>query len=81
MSRILRAGQTMSQAMMAVAGEFKAPVATEFGFCYEQQNLGLSPEIAFRALGKRTGVIEVQIFVLALLVHRRAGGQPGRVAG
>ncbi len=74
MSRILRAGQTMPQAMLAVSSEFQAPVATEFGYCQEQQNLGLSPELSLRDLSRRTGLLEIKIFVLALLVHRRSGG-------
>ncbi|MEX2287861.1 MAG: type II secretion system F family protein [Planctomycetaceae bacterium] len=74
MSRILRAGQSMPQAMQAVAQEFKAPVALEFAYCYEQQNLGLAPEFALRDLARRTGLLEVKIFVLAMLVHRQTGG-------
>ena len=74
MSRILRAGQTISQAMQAVATEFTAPIGSEFGYCYEQQNLGLSMDVALRDLAKRTGLLEIRIFVLGLLVHRRSGG-------
>lgn len=74
MGRILRAGQTMSQAMHSVSQEFKPPVATEFAYCYEQQNLGLSPEVALHDLARRTGLLEIKIFVLAMLVHRQTGG-------
>ena len=74
MSRVMRAGQTITQAMQAVSDEFKPPIATEFGYCYEQQNLGLAPELALRDLAKRTGLLEIKIFVLALLVHRQSGG-------
>lgn len=74
MSRILRAGQTVAQAMQSVATEFKAPAGVEFGYCYEQQNLGLAPELALRDLARRTGLLEIKIFVLALLVHRQTGG-------
>lgn len=74
MSRILRAGQTVVQAMNAIAEEFKPPLGIEFGYCYEQQNLGLSTEVALRDLAKRTGLIEIKIFVLAVLVHRQSGG-------
>jgi tight adherence protein B len=74
MSRILRSGQTISQAMLAVATEFKSPIAQEFGCCYEQQNLGLSMDVALRDLASRTGLLEVRIFVLGLLIHRRSGG-------
>jgi tight adherence protein B len=74
MARVLRAGQTVTQAMNAVAEEFKPPISSEFAHCYEQQNLGLAPEIAFRDLALRTGILEIKIFVLAVLVHRQSGG-------
>src|SRR6516162_1790529 len=74
MARVIRAGQTMSQALLAVADEFDAPISAEFSFCYEQQNLGLSPELALRDLARRTGVLEIRIFVLALLVQQQTGG-------
>jgi tight adherence protein B len=74
MSRVIRAGQTMSQALQAVADEFAPPIAGEFAFCYEQQNLGLSPETALRELARRTGLLELKIFVLALLVQQQTGG-------
>lgn len=74
MSRVLRAGQTITQAMHVVANEFPAPISSEFALCYEQQNLGLSPELALRDLARRTRILEIQIFVLALMVHRQTGG-------
>ncbi len=74
MSRVMRAGQTITQAMQSVAEELPQPVAGEFGYCHEQQNLGLSPELAFRDLARRTGLVEIRVFVLAMLVHRQTGG-------
>jgi tight adherence protein B len=74
MSRVIRAGQTMAQALQAVADEFAPPVAGEFAFCYEQQNLGLAPETALRELARRTGLLELKIFVLAMLVQQQTGG-------
>lgn len=74
MARILRAGQTVAQAMNSVSEEFAPPLGTEFGYCYDQQNLGLSPDIAFRELARRTGAMEIKIFVMAMMVHRQAGG-------
>jgi tight adherence protein B len=74
MSRILRAGQSVTQGMQAVSEEFSPPVNVEFGYCYEQQNLGLAPEVALHELAQRTGLMEVKIFVLAVLVHRQSGG-------
>jgi tight adherence protein B len=74
MSRLLRAGQTISQALQAVADEFPSPIADEFRCCYDQQYLGLSPETAMRDLARRTGLLELKIFVLAVMVHRQTGG-------
>ena len=74
MSRTMRAGQTISQALQSVADEFSPPIAEEFGYCYDQQNLGLSPEAAMRDLARRTGLLELKIFVLAVMVHRQTGG-------
>ena len=74
MSRVLRAGQTITQAMHAVGQEFKPPIGAEFAYCYEQQNLGMSTDMALRDLAKRTGLLEVKIFVLALIIHRQSGG-------
>ncbi len=71
MGRVVRAGQTMSQALRAVADEFAQPIAGEFAYCYEQQNLGLSPEVAMRDLARRTGLLEVKIFVLAVWCSSR----------
>jgi tight adherence protein B len=74
MGRVIRAGQTMAQSLLAVAQEFDPPVAAEFAYCFEQQNLGLPPEFALRDLARRTNVLEIKIFVLALLVQQQTGG-------
>jgi tight adherence protein B len=74
MARILRSGQSMAQAMQGVANEFPSPISEEFMYCSEQQNLGLSPEISLRELAKRTGLVEMNIFVVAVLVQRQVGG-------
>ncbi|HUE74890.1 MAG TPA: type II secretion system F family protein [Pirellulaceae bacterium] len=74
MARILRAGQSMAQAMQGVATEFSSPIAEEFAYCSEQQNLGLSTEISMRDLSRRTGLVEMNIFVVAVLVQRQVGG-------
>jgi tight adherence protein B len=74
MARVIRAGQTLSQALQAVGDEFDPPIATEFSYCYEQQNMGLPPDAAMRDLARRTGVLEMKIFVLAVMVQQQTGG-------
>jgi tight adherence protein B len=74
MSRVIRAGQTMPQAMAAVVDEFPAPISEEFALCTEMMNLGIAPEDALNDLARRSGVIELKIFVLGLLIQRETGG-------
>jgi tight adherence protein B len=74
MARIVRAGQTMAQAQQSVADEFEPPIAAEFALCSEQQNLGLAPEIALRDLARRAGLLEMKIFVTAVMVQQQTGG-------
>jgi tight adherence protein B len=74
MAQVLRAGHSVPQAMQAAAEEFEPPIAAEFNSCYEQQNLGLSPEVVLRDLARRTGLLEIKIFVMAMLIQRETGG-------
>lgn len=73
-SRMMRAGQTFHQGMQVAANEGSSPLADEFGYCSDQQNLGMSPDAALRDLARRTGLLEIRIFVLAVVVHRQTGG-------
>jgi tight adherence protein B len=76
MSRAVRAGQTIPGAMGLIGTQLKAPISEEFSVCCEQQNLGLPHDVALQELARRTGVMELQLFVVAMLVHRTAGGNP-----
>jgi tight adherence protein B len=73
-SRAVRAGQTIPSALQIIADDFDPPISSEFARCYEQQNLGISRESALRQLATRTGIMELQIFVVALLVQAKSGG-------
>lgn len=79
MSRVVRAGQTMPQAIQAVSQEFEPPLKDEFARCYEQQNLGLSFEATMRQLAQRTGLLEIKILVMALLIQQETGGNLAQV--
>jgi tight adherence protein B len=73
-SRAVKSGQTIPAALQIIAHDFDAPVSEEFARCYEQQNLGISRETALRDLARRSGIMELQIFVVALLVQAKSGG-------
>jgi len=76
MSRTIRAGQTVTRAFQTVADDFESPIADEFAWCFEQQNFGLPQELALQDLARRSGITELQMLVVALLVQRQSGGSP-----
>jgi tight adherence protein B len=73
-ARTLRSGQTISHGLQGVAEDLSPPISTEFGYCYDQQELGLSAEVAMRDLAERVGLLELRIFFLVVMVHRQTGG-------
>ena len=73
-SRAVRAGQTVPAAIQIIADDFDSPLSEEFARLNDQQNLGVSRESSFRQLAQRTRVMELEIFVVALLVQARSGG-------
>lgn len=74
MKRAVRAGQSVAGAMQLVSTDLRAPLAEEFGICCQQQGLGLPYRTALRDLAHRTGVMELQILTVALLVQQESGG-------
>lgn len=74
MARVLRAGHSVPQALQAVVESSEQPLAGEFAQCQKQQNLGLRPEHAFQDLSRRVGIIELRIFIMAMLIQRQTGG-------
>lgn len=79
MARVMRSGHSVPQAFQAVGDSFEPPIAGEFAHCQEQQNLGLLPEVTYRELARRTGVLEIKIFVMAMLIQRQTGGNLSEV--
>jgi tight adherence protein B len=74
MARVLRSGHSVPQALQAVVESVDQPVAGEFAQCQKQLNLGLRAEISFQDLARRSGIVEMRIFVMALLIQRQVGG-------
>jgi tight adherence protein B len=79
MARVLRAGHSVPQALMAVADTCAGPLAAEFSQCHKKQNLGIRPEITFNEMARRTGLLEVRLFVSAMLIQQQAGGNLSEV--
>jgi len=74
MARVIRAGQSVPQAFQAVAETFEDPLSGEFARCQKQQSLGLRPELCFQELMERSGMVEMRIFAMAIVLQRQSGG-------
>jgi tight adherence protein B len=79
MARVIRAGQSVPQALTSVAETFEDPIAGEFASCQQQQNLGLRPEVTFQELVQRSGILELRIFAMAMMIQRQTGGNLSEV--
>jgi len=70
----LKAGFTFELAMKMVAQEIPDPVGFEFGVLFEEQNLGVPLADALAELRERVPSDDLELLAVALLIHRRTGG-------
>ncbi|MEJ2503816.1 MAG: type II secretion system F family protein, partial [Gemmatimonadota bacterium] len=73
-ARGVRAGHPLSAGLGMVAEEAPEPLASEFRITFEEQRFGLPFEEALMGLGDRVEVMDVRIFLTAILVQRVVGG-------
>ncbi|MEZ6119890.1 MAG: type II secretion system F family protein [Pirellulaceae bacterium] len=50
------------------------PIASEFGRCYEEQNLGIPMEEALDSLANRVPNLDLRFFATAVILQRQTGG-------
>lgn len=74
MARTLASGHTLSQSLQEVGRQFRPPLGIEFAYASEQHRLGLPLETALEDLAARTGMLEIRVLVMALLVQQQSGG-------
>ncbi len=79
LSQALRAGHSLASAMQLVAREVPDPCGTEFGRVFHEQNLGLKIEDSLRNLADRVDMLDVRLFVTAVLIQRQVGGDLAEV--
>jgi tight adherence protein B len=73
-SRALASGHAFTEALHMVSKEMPDPIATEFRRTYEEQNLGLSVNIALENLADRVPVLDLKICITAIMIQRETGG-------
>lgn len=79
MARALRAGYALPAAVDMVASDAPEPIATELKKASAEANLGMGWDRALENLARRVPVLEVNIFISAVVLHSRTGGKLGEV--
>ncbi len=74
LARAARAGHSLPNGLQLVGEEAEEPVAGEFRQVYEEQRFGLPMQDALLGLADRVDLIDVRIFVTAVLIQRESGG-------
>jgi tight adherence protein B len=79
LTRILRAGHSLSTGLQMMGDELPEPIAGEFRRCYDQHSLGQSIEDALREMAGRIDSSDFAFFVTAVLIQRQTGGNLSEV--
>ena len=74
LGRSIRAGHAFATGMKVVAEEGQEPVSGEFRQVFEEQKFGLPLDESLLGLADRIELVDVRIFVTAILVQRDVGG-------
>jgi len=74
LARSVRAGHSFISGMEIVATDLADPVATEFRTTFDEQRFGLPLRDALLGLCNRVPLIDVRLFVIAILVQKETGG-------
>jgi len=79
LGRAIRAGHPLSAGIRMVADESPEPIAGEFRQAFEEQRFGLPFDDALLGLADRNDLMDVRIFVTAVLIQREVGGNLAEV--
>jgi tight adherence protein B len=74
LSRSVRAGHSFTTGLEIVATDLPEPVAGEFRATFDEQRFGLPLRDVLLNLSTRVPLIDVRLFVVALLVQKETGG-------
>ena len=74
LGRSIRAGHAFPTGLKVVGEESPDPMATEFRQIFDEQKFGLPLEDSLLGLADRIDLVDVRIFVTAILIQREVGG-------
>jgi tight adherence protein B len=78
-ARALRSGHSLSSGLHVVVEEMPAPISTEFGQAYEEQNLGVPIEQSLKNIMVRMPNLDLKFFVTAVAIQKQAGGDMAEI--
>jgi tight adherence protein B len=79
LSRVLRAGHSLTTGLQMAADELPDPLAAEFSRCYDRHSVGTPLDEAMREMAERVGTSDFAFFVTAVLIQRQTGGDLAEV--
>ncbi len=79
LSRILKAGHSLSTGLQMMSEELPKPLGSEFGRAYDQHSLGMSMEDSLKDMAVRIESTDFAFFVTATLIQRQTGGDLSEV--
>jgi tight adherence protein B len=79
LTRVLKAGHSLSTGLQMMGEELPQPLAGEFRRAYDQHSLGVSLEDALRETAARIESSDFAFFVTAVLIQRQTGGDLSEV--
>jgi tight adherence protein B len=79
LSRVLRAGHSLSTGLQMMGQELPLPLAGEFRQAYDEHSLGLSLEESLKNMTKRIESTDFAFFITAVLIQRQTGGDLSEV--
>lgn len=79
LTRVLRAGHSLSTGLQMMGDELPNPIRDEFRRCYDQHSLGQSLEDCLREMVHRIDSSDFAFFVTAVLIQRQTGGDLSEV--
>ena len=79
LTRVLRAGHSLSTGLQMMGDELPDPISSEFRRAYAQHSLGQSLEDSMREMAKRIESSDFAFFVTAVLIQRQTGGDLSEV--
>ncbi|HVT91132.1 MAG TPA: type II secretion system F family protein [Tepidisphaeraceae bacterium] len=81
LSRILKAGHSLSTGLQMMSEELPQPLAGEFRRAYDQHSLGSSMDDCLKDMARRIDSSDFAFFVTAVLIQRQTGGDLSEVLG